>query len=68
MPCIGESHLRSVSPVPTLLPIGVSSVFPLSFFQGEITLISKERMKYVGHNKFKKFKKLYTVLLAHKGI
>lgn len=54
MPCIGESHLRSVSPVPTLLPIGVSSVFPLSFFQGEITLISKERMKYVGHNKYLK--------------
>lgn len=48
------SYLRSTIKVPSTLGIGNSRVFPMDYFQGEITYISKDRMRYVGHNKYMK--------------
>lgn len=50
--CEGGSYLRSTKKVPYLLPIGINRVYPIDFYQGEITLISRERMKYVGFNRY----------------
>lgn len=54
IPCIGETYLRSNIKLPVLLPVGNVSVYPMDYFRGEITFITKERMRYVGHNKFLK--------------
>ena len=44
--------MRSKVKVPDVLPIGHISVYPIDFYQGNITFISRERMKYVGYNRF----------------
>ena len=49
--CQGSS-LRTVQEVPYLLKIGNPKVYPQNYYLGEITYISRERMRYVGHNKY----------------
>lgn len=51
-PCEGSSYLRSKNKVPTPMMIGNPRVYPMDFYQGEITYISRGRMRYVGYNKF----------------
>lgn len=51
-PCEGGSYLRSRDKVPFLMKIGIPRVYPVDYYQGEITYVSRERMKYVGHNKY----------------
>lgn len=51
-PCEGNSYLRSENKVPTTMMIGNPRVYPMDFYQGEITYISRDRMRYVGYNKF----------------
>lgn len=51
-PCEGNSYLRSKNKVPTTMMIGNPRVYPMDFYQGEITYISRDRMRYVGYNKF----------------
>lgn len=53
-PCEGGYYLRSTKPIPYIMPIGNPSVYPLDFYQGDIAFIPRERMKYVGHNKYLK--------------
>lgn len=53
-PCEGGDYLRSSIKIPELINIGVPSVYPADFFQGQITLISNERMRYIGYNKYLK--------------
>lgn len=53
-PCEGSSYLRSKNKVPTTMMIGNPRVYPMDFYQGEITYISRDRMRYVGYNKFLK--------------
>lgn len=48
----GDVYLRTTKSIPSLLNIGHTSVYPLDFYKGNITLVSRDRMKYVGHNKF----------------
>ena len=48
-PCAGE-YLRSKEEVPFLMKIGNPRVYPIDYYQGEITYISRDRMRYVGHN------------------
>ena len=36
------------------MKIGNQKVYPTDFFQGAITLVSRERLRYVGHNKYLK--------------
>ena len=52
--CEGGSFLKSVKKVPTPMKIGVSRVYPHGLYDGEITYVSRDRMRYVGHNKYMK--------------
>ena len=51
-PCEGGSYLRSKKKIPFLMKIGIPRVYPIDYYQGEITYVSRERMKYVGYNKY----------------
>lgn len=51
-PCEGGSYLRSKEKVPFLMKIGNPRVYPIDYYQGEITYVSRERMRYVGYNKY----------------
>ena len=51
-PCEGGSYLRSKEKVPFLMQIGAPKVYPIDYYQGEITYVSRERMRYVGYNKY----------------
>ena len=50
--CEGGTYLRSKEKVPFLMQIGTPRVYPLDYYQGEITYISRDRMRYIGHNKY----------------
>ena len=51
-PCEGGSYLRSQQKIPSTLTIGNTQIYPVDYYQGEITFVSRERMRYVGHNKW----------------
>ena len=51
-PCEGGTYLRSKEKIPFLMQIGTPRVYPLDYYQGEITYVSRDRMRYVGYNKF----------------
>lgn len=53
-PCEGGSYLRSKENIPFLMKIGNPKVYPVDYYQGEITYVSRERMRYVGYNKYLK--------------
>ena len=51
--CVGGYYLRSTREVPTLLPFAHTRLYTSgSYYKGEITFVSKDRMKYVGFNKW----------------
>ena len=52
-PC-GGTYLRSVDEVPYLLGTGNPKVYALDYFKGSFSYVPRERMKYVGHNRFLK--------------
>lgn len=47
-----ETYLRSVQSLPDILPVGTPKASSMDFLNGEITFVNRERMKYVGHNKY----------------
>lgn len=51
-PCEGGSYLRSKEKIPFLMKIGNPRVYPTDYYQGEITYVSRDRMRYVGYNKY----------------
>ena len=51
-PCEGGSYLRSVQKIPYTMVIGNPMVYPIDFYQGEITFVSRQRMRYVGYNRY----------------
>ena len=51
-PCTGSTYLRSSIKIPNTLNLGNSRVYPLDYYQGNITFVSRDRMKYVGYNKY----------------
>lgn len=51
-PCEGGTYLRSKEKIPFLMPIVTPRVYPEDYYQGDITYVSRERMKYVGYNKW----------------
>ena len=53
-PCEGGSYLRSKEKIPFLMKIGNPKVYPVDYYQGEIAYVSRERMRYVGYNKYLK--------------
>lgn len=50
--CEGGSYLRTVNKIPNTMKIGNPRVFPIDFYQGNIAYISRDRMRYVGYNKY----------------
>lgn len=50
-PC-SKVYLKSTTRIPNLLPVGTPKVTSADFLSGEITFVSRERMKYVGNNKW----------------
>lgn len=52
-PC-SPTYLRSVQKIPDLLPVGTARVSPQDFLNGEVTHVSYERFRFVGHNKWLK--------------
>lgn len=51
-PCEGGSYLRSKKKIPFLMKIGNPRVYPIDYYQGEVTYVSRDRMRYVGYNKY----------------
>lgn len=45
-------YLKSNYEIPAILDIENISISPLNYFDGDITYVSKERFKFVGHNRF----------------
>ena len=50
--CGNSNYLRSKEKIPYLMNIGTPRVYPIDYYSGEITLISRDRMRYVGYNKY----------------
>lgn len=62
-PCEGGTYLRSKERVPSTMSVGGNTIYPVDFYQGtHISYISRERMRYVGHNKW-----LKNIIYASKG-
>lgn len=51
-PCEGGTYLKSKEKIPYLMGISTPRVFIDDYYQGDITYVSRERMKYVGYNKW----------------
>lgn len=54
LPCSNDKYLRTIAKIPKLIPIGSPRVYPIDYYQGDITLISRDRMRYIGHNRYLK--------------
>ena len=52
VPCEGGTFLRSKEKVPFMMKIGTPKVYPINYYLGEVTYVSRERMRYVGYNKY----------------
>ncbi len=50
--CEGGSYLKSIEKIPFLLNISTPKVYTSNYFKGNISFISRERMEYVGYNKW----------------
>lgn len=52
-PCTGGYYLRTTQPIPKILEGTQPQVYPIDYYQGtNISYISKDRMRYVGTNKY----------------
>jgi hypothetical protein len=47
-----DYYKRSTVKIPNLMQIGNIKVFNSSYFKGDISYVSRERMRYVGYNKY----------------
>lgn len=50
--CEGGTYLKSKEKIPFLMNIAVPRIFAGDYYQGDITYVSRERMKYVGYNRW----------------
>jgi hypothetical protein len=50
--CEGGTYLRSKEKIPYTMSIETPKLYAADYFQGEITYVSRERMKYVGYNRW----------------
>ena len=51
-PCEGGTYLRSKEKIPFLMSIATPRVYTEDYYQGNITYVSRERMRYVGYNRW----------------
>ena len=53
LPCEGGYYLRTTKEVPTLLPFGNTRLYTAgSYYKGNIEFVTRDRFKFVGHNKW----------------
>lgn len=52
--CGTGTYLRSIDKIPDVIKIGSPTVYPGNYFNTQISFISKDRMKFVGNNKYLK--------------
>ena len=50
--CEGGTFLKSKQQIPQLMSVATPVLHPENYYQGSISYVSKERMKYVGYNKW----------------
>ena len=60
-PCEGGNYLRSKEKIPFLLTVSNPKVTSVDYFQGEFNYVSRDRMRYVGNNKYLK-NMIYTTI------
>lgn len=61
--CFGV-YLRSTEKIPSMMRIGIRRIFPVDYFSSELfTWVSRERMQFVGDNKW-----LKNIIYATKGV
>lgn len=51
-PCEGGVYLRSEYKIPFPMSIATPRIYAEDYYQGNITYVSRERMKYVGYNRW----------------
>ena len=51
LPCEG-TYMRSTQKIPDIMTLGQVKVHSGDYFNGEITYVSRDRLRYVGHNKW----------------
>lgn len=51
-PCEGGTYLRSTNKIPFLMTFSTPRVYAEDYYQGNITYVSRERMRYVGYNRW----------------
>lgn len=51
-PCEGGTYLRSKDKIPYLVDVSTPRVCTEDYYQGGITYVSRERMRYVGYNRW----------------
>lgn len=51
-PCEGGTYLRSKEKIPFTMDIASPKIYTEDYYQGEITYVSRERMRYVGYNRW----------------
>lgn len=56
------TYMRSTKKIPETMNVGQSRVHSDDYFNGEITYVSRDRLRYVGHNKW-----LQNIIYATKG-
>lgn len=56
------TYMRSTKKIPETMSVGQSRVHSGDYFNGEVTYISRDRLRYVGHNKW-----LQNIIYATKG-
>ena len=61
LPC-GGTYMRSTQKIPDIMTLGQVKVHSGDYFNGEITYVSRDRLRYVGHNKW-----LQNIIYATKG-
>lgn len=51
-PCEGGTYLRSKDKIPFLMSITKPRIYTEDYYQGNITYVSRERMRFVGYNRW----------------
>lgn len=51
--CEGGKMVRSIDKVPAILQVGIKSVYPYDYFAGGVTYVDRERMRYVGNDRWR---------------
>lgn len=55
LPCEGGYYLRTKEEIPATLPIGTTRLFTAgNYYHGDISYVTRDRMKYVGYNPWMK--------------